>query len=160
MWPSSGCRAKRRRSAFAAQHRTKVMLHRLSDCAHLQRIGQLVAIEPEAPAKRGHLFGGRCQTDLRRGHLELDRAAVGRVGADFDFGDAAGMRQHELDLTGSRYAKITRLRMQRRPVGCGFGFLSVDQKRFAHMRKRDLFEVVEWLDRGVSPGSSPLPYPE
>src|ERR1700722_1995662 len=160
MWPSSGCRAKRRHSALAAQHRAKVMLHRLSDCAHLQGVGELVAGEPEAPAKRGHLFGGRCQTDLRRGHLELDRGAVGRVGADFDFSDAARVRQHELDLTGSRYAKITRLGMQRRPVGCGFGLLSVDQKWFAHMRKRDFFEVVEWFDRGVFTGSAPLPYPE
>ena len=50
--------------------------------------------------------------------------------------------------------------MQRGPVGCGPGFLPVNQKRFAHVGKRDFFEVVERLDRGVFAGPAALPCTE
>src|SRR6201998_2573041 len=60
------------RSVLAVQYRGEVMLQRLSDRAHLQRIRELVAVDPEAPAKGGHFFRGWCQTDLRGGHVELD----------------------------------------------------------------------------------------
>src|SRR6202022_1134683 len=119
-----------------------------------------VAVDSEAAAECGHLSGGRCQADVCGGHVELDRRAVGRVCAHLDFGDAAWVCEHQFNVTGSRYPKISRLGMQRLPVGGGPGFLRVDQKRLAHMGERDFLEVVERLDCGVCAGPTTLPCTE
>src|SRR6516164_3759111 len=145
-------------SVFAMQHRGEVALQRLSDRTHLQRIRQLVAGDSESPAKGGHLFGGWSHADRRGGHVELDRRAVGSVCAHLDFGDAAGVCEHQFNVTGSRYAKVSRLSMQRLSVRRGSGLLSVDQKWLAHMGNRDFLEIVEGLDRRVFPGPTTLPY--
>ena len=139
------------------QYRGQVVLRRLPNRAHLQRIGQLVALHTEAPTERGHIFGSRRHTDLRRGHLEFNRCAVSDVAAHLDFNDAARVREYEFDLTESWDAKIAGLGVQRGPVGGGLGLLPVDQKWFAHMRKHDFFEVLERLDGRIFTGPSALP---
>jgi hypothetical protein len=131
-----------------------------SDGTHLYGVRQFVAVEPEAAAESCHFLGGWRHPDLRRRHLELDGGAVGDVSADFDLGDTARMRQHEFDFVISRYAQVTGFGVQRCAVECGLGLLPVDQKRFAHMGKRDFFEVVERLDGRVFAGSTALPGPE
>ena len=137
------------------QRAFEVLRHGFADRGHVERGGELAAVERVEPLGLVDGFRGAGVHDA--GFGELERSVRGVVGAFEQFGLSGGLREDQFDVVGCAEAEVSGFHMHGSAGGrCGF-LLDPDERLSGYAGEGEGFVVFEAVDGGIVAAAGAAP---
>lgn len=137
------------------QRAFEVLRHGFADGGHVERGGELVAVERVEPL--GFVDGFRGAGVHDAGFSELERPVRGVVGAFEQFGLSGGLREDQFNVVGCAEAEVSGFHMHECAGGrCGF-LLDLDEGLAGYAGEGEGFVVFEAVDGGIVAAAGAAP---